>query len=149
MKRPISVKEAAKLLDVTEVSILKAIRTGRILAEPLSDKGWLVCHESVLGLPHSPSEFKRLCRGYVSVPEACEIVRVVDSMVCRMLADGRLNGFRLNSKAWAVDRKSAEQNLKDYIANPPTHGRPRRLIGPIAPKQRPLGRSRDGRKKTG
>jgi hypothetical protein len=142
MKQPISVAEAAKILNMSQVGVLKRISKGQILAVPLSGKGLLVCRESVEGQDCNLEEFQKACRRWISVPEACDIVCVTDAMIGRMLADGRLKGFRLNDKAWAVDRKSCEQNIREYLANPPTYGRPRRVGEQCAPKKRPKGRSR-------
>jgi len=142
MKQPISVAEAAKMLNMSQVGVLKRISKGQILAVPLSGKGLLVCRESVEGQDCNLEEFRKACKRWISVPEACDIVCVTDAMIGRMLLDGRLKGFRLNDKAWAVDRKSCEQNIREYLANPPTGGRPRRVGERRAPAKRPSGRSR-------
>lgn len=142
MKQPISVAEAAKILNMSQVGVLKRISKGQILAVPLSGKGLLVCRESVEGQDCNLEAFQKACRRWISVPEACDIVCVTDAMIGRMLADGRLKGFRLNDKAWAVDRKSCEANIREYLANPPTGGRPRRVGERRAPAKRPSGRSR-------
>lgn len=137
MKRPISVQEAADLLGVSEVAVLKRIAKGTLVAQQLSGKGFLVCRESVAGIAVDPEEFRSLCSQWVSVPQACEIVCVTDGMVGRMLMDGRLEGFRLNAKAWAVSKSSCEKNIAEYMASPPKHGRPRVLSGSHAPKKKP------------
>lgn len=142
MKRPISVADAAKILKISTIAVFKRIKAGTLLAVPLSNKGLLVCHESVLGKPADPAEFRKVCSRYISVPQACNIVCVTDAMVGRMLADGRLKGFRLNEKAWAVEKASCEANIREYLANPPTYGRPRRVGDDCSPKKRPTGRSR-------
>ena len=138
MKQPISVKEAAKILKITDVAVLKRIATGKLLGKPLSgsQKGIMVCHESVLGQPFTPTEFDRVCERYISVPRACDIVCVTDGMVIRMLEDGRLSGFKLNEKCWAVDRRSCEKNIEEYLHSPPAGGRPRNLGSSRAPKSR-------------
>ena len=136
VKQPISVAEAAKILGISDVAVLKRIKAGRLLAVSLSGKGLLVCHESVLGKNPDPAEFRRVCERWISVPQACNIVCVTDAMIGRMLLDGRLKGFRLNEKAWAVDKASCEQNIREYLANPPTYGRPRRVGDDCSPKKR-------------
>lgn len=142
VKQPISVAEAAEILKISQVAVLKRIAAGKLLAVPLSGKGLLVCHESVLGRQVDPDEFREECKRWVSVPQACRIVCVTDAMIGRMILDGRLKGFRLNEKAWAVDRRSCEKNIADYLANPAAYGRPRRIHDDCAPKKRPAGRSR-------
>ena len=138
MKPPISVQEAAARLGITTVAAMKRIRRGTLLALPLSSKGFMVSQESVAGQPVSAAEFGRLCGRYVSVPEACEIVCVTDGMVIRMLNDGRLKGFRLNDNAWAVDRRSAEENIREYLKAPSACGGcPRDLTSSRRPKKRP------------
>jgi hypothetical protein len=127
MKQPISVQDAAAILGISRVAVAKRIQRGTLLALPLSSKGWMVCQESVAGKPHSPEEFERVCSRYISVPEACDIVCVTDGMVIRMLGDGRLNGFRLNDNAWAVERRSAEKNIREYMRTESQGGRPRDL----------------------
>lgn len=137
MRQPISVQEAAEALGITAVAVMKRIRRGTLLGLPLSSKGYMVCHESVLGRPCSAKDFEQLCERYVSVPEACEIVCVTDAMVIRMLRDGRLKGFSLNDNAWAVDRQSAEENIREYVAGSTrASGRPRDLLSSRAPKKR-------------
>ena len=126
MRRPISVQEAAEILGISRVAVMKRIRRGTLCALPLSGKGFMVCHEHVLGEKFSPAAFERVCNRYVSVPEACDIVCVTDGMVIRMLNDGRLSGFRLNDNAWAVEKRSAEKNIKEYLAAPAAYGGRRR-----------------------
>lgn len=142
MKQPISVREAAEMLGVTDIAVLKKIAKGQIVAVPLCGKGLLVCAESVLGKRFDADEFRRLCDRYVSVPEACDIVCVTDGQIGRMLADGRLKGFRLNAKAWAVEKRSCEDNIREYMANPSKSGRPRLIGERRAPKPKPKGRRR-------
>jgi hypothetical protein len=143
MRKPISVRDAAEILGISAVAVMKRIKRGTLLALPLSSKGFMVCQESVLGEPHSPAEFERLCRRYISVPEACDIVCVTDGMVIRMLHDGRLKGFLLNGNAWAVEKRSAEENIREYMRGAlPPGGRPRDLGRSHAPKKRLTKRAR-------
>jgi excisionase family DNA binding protein len=114
--RPISVTEAAKLAGVTRNAILKRIDAGTLMAVQLNGKAWMVCREDVNRRKFSESEFRRLCGQYISVPQACDIVYKTDASVIRDLRGGRLSGFRLNGRAWAVLRSSAEQEIRDYIA---------------------------------
>jgi excisionase family DNA binding protein len=137
MKKPISVQEAASALGISQVAVLKRIAKGTLVASQLSGKGYLVCRESLDGSEVDPKAFAAACSQWVSVPQACEIVCVTDGMVLRMLADGRLDGFRLNSKAWAVDVRSCKRNIEEYLANPSTGGRPRVINGRHAPKKKP------------
>jgi excisionase family DNA binding protein len=137
MNRPISVQEAATALGISQVAVLKRIAKGTLAAKQLSGKGWMVSRDAVEGRKFDQKEFDRLCSLYVSVPQACEIVCVTDGMIGRMLTRGDLDGFRLNSKAWAVSRISCEKNIKDYLASSSRGGRPRVLHGNHAPKQKP------------
>lgn len=142
-RRPISVNEAAELLGITPNAILKKIHTGKILAKKLSNKGFMVSRESTLGKEVSEAQFEKECSRYISVPEACDIVCVTDGMIGRMLKDGRLNGFRLNDKAWAVERKSAEENYKEAISRRSNlRGHPRKFGEARRPKKKPTGRAR-------
>lgn len=135
MHRPISVAEAAKIRKVTEVAILKAIRTGRLIAVALSGRGIMLCHEQVSRRPFNEREWRKLCDQYVSVPDACEIVHKTDAAVHRDLRAGVIDGFRLNGKAWAVRRSSAEQEFRDYLARAAsTPGRKRDLGGAKSPR---------------
>lgn len=143
MKQPISVQQAAEILGISRVAVMKRINRGTLLALPLSSKGWMVCHEAVEGKPCSPVEFEKLCRRYISVPEACDIVCVTDGMVIRMLRDGRLKGFVLNENAWAVEKKSAEENIREYMRAPAAYGgRPRDLGKSHRPRKRPSRRKK-------
>lgn len=141
MKRPISVQEAAAALGISQVAVLKRVARGTLLAKQLSGKGYLICRESIDGQKVDPSAFAKACDQWVSVPQACEIVCVTDGMIGRMLADGRLSGFRLNAKAWAVSRSSCERNIREYLSSPQGGGRPRNLTGSRAPKKKPRGRT--------
>jgi len=128
MRRPVSVSQAAEILGISEAAVLKRVRKGQLLAVPLSGKGLMVCHESVLSRFDEPVDeeaFRRMCSNYVSVPEACGIVCVTDGMVIRMIEAGVLDGFRLNKKAWAVSRRSCEENIRQYLESPNRPGRPR------------------------
>jgi len=137
MKRPISVKEAASLLGISEVAVLKRVAKGTLAANQLSGKGWMVSAESVAGRRVNRERFDAMCSLYVSVPQACEIVCVTDGMIGRMLLRGDLEGFRLNSKAWAVTRESCERNIREYLTSSQRGGRPRVLQGSHSPKKKP------------
>jgi excisionase family DNA binding protein len=136
MKRPISVQAAAELLGISQVAVLKRIAKGTLVAKQLSGKGYLVCRESLDGQVVAPEDFASECRKWVSVPQACDIVCVTDGMIGRMLVDGRLDGFRLNNKAWAVSRASCEKNIEEYLAGPKPIGRPRVISASHAPKKK-------------
>jgi excisionase family DNA binding protein len=67
---------------------------------------------------------------YVSVPVAAEMLGCTDVWVLRMLKDGRLSGFRLSGRAWAVKRTSVQKNLDEYLhRDPALSGRKRSKIG--------------------
>ena len=135
MHRPISVGEAAKARGVTEAAILKAIRVGRLIGIPLQGRGVMLCWEQVHGKRFAEAHFRKLCDQYVSVPDACEICHVTDAAIVRWLRDGVLDGFRLNTKAWAVLKSSAEKEFRDYLSRP-SHvaGRKRDLGEPKSPR---------------
>lgn len=127
MERPISIDEAATLSGLSKSGVVKAIRSGRLLAIPINGKGLMLCREQVCGNRFSEREFRRLCSRYVSVPDACEIVCKTDAMVMRDLRSGKILGFKLNGRAWAVDKRSAEAEFADYLANPRRRGQPRKV----------------------
>lgn len=127
MKRPISVDEAAKILGISKSAVMKSIRSGKFLAVLINARGYGLCRQQVEGKPFSESAFRRLCDRYISIPDACEIVCKTDASVGRDLVSGRLIGFKLNGRAWAVDRRSAQRNIAEYLANTSVRGQPRRL----------------------
>lgn len=135
MHRPISVVEAATIRGVTQAAILKAIRTGRLEAVLLSGMGHMLCREQVEGKKFSDAAFRKLCANYVSVPDACEICHVTDAAIVRWLKAGVLSGFRLNGKAWAVLKSSAEKEFESYLKRPPH----------IAGRKRDLGQAKSPR----
>lgn len=146
MKNPISVPEAARILGVTEACVLKRLQRGELFGIPFSGKAWMVCHESVLGQDFSKAKFRTMCSRWVPVPVACNIVGVTDAGVVRMVRRGQLKGFRLNRVSWAVDRKSCEDNIADYLANLGKRpGQPRRLgeerNGTVLKKRRQSGKT--------
>jgi excisionase family DNA binding protein len=66
---------------------------------------------------------------WISVPEAATQLGCTDVWVIKMIAAGTLRGFRLNGRAWAVSRKSVEDNLAEYLRRDPSKaGRPRSAI---------------------
>jgi hypothetical protein len=67
---------------------------------------------STMSLPAKP---------FVSVAEAAEIIGCSPGRVRQLLIDGTLTGQKLNERAWAVERKSAEA----FAKTPQTVGRPR------------------------
>lgn len=135
MHRPISVGEAAGIRGVTQVAIQKAVNTGRLISVKLSGMGLMLCREQVEGKRFSEAAFRKLCANYVSVPDACEICHVTDGAIVRWLNKGTLDGFRLNGKAWAVLRSSAEKEFREYLERP-SHvaGRKRDLDGSRSPR---------------
>jgi hypothetical protein len=131
MRRPISIAQAAEMLGISKQAVRQRIAKGQLLAFPFADKGWMVCHEAILGRFDEPVDeraFREACDQYITVAEACEIVCVTDAMIGRMLTAGILDGFRLNKNAWAVSRKSCEDNIREYLASRPRAGRPRVAI---------------------
>jgi hypothetical protein len=95
----------------------------------------MLCREQVEGKKFSEPEFRKLCGRYVSVPEACEICHKTDAAIIRDLKSGVIDGFRLNKRAWAVLRSSAEKEFRDYLANSKGRvGRKRDLGGSRSPR---------------
>jgi excisionase family DNA binding protein len=67
---------------------------------------------------------------WISVPDAAELLGCTDVWVIKMIHRGDLDGFKLSGRAWAVSRKSAEKNVKDYLERDPTlSGRKRAKLG--------------------
>ena len=132
--RPVSISEAADLMGLTKSGIIKAIATKRLVAVALSGRGLMLSHEQCSGKKFDEAEFRKLCKKFVSVPEACDIVYKTDAMVMRDLRAGRIAGFRLNGKAWAVDKRSAEQEFADYLSQPQRRGQPRRVGDTRSPR---------------
>lgn len=125
--RPISIEEAAKATGLTKSGVIKAIASKRLVAIPLNERGLMLSLEQCKGKPFDEAEFRKLCKRWISVPEACDIVHKTDAMVMRDLRSGKINGFRLNGKAWAVDKASAEEEWKDYLNSPRGRGQPRQI----------------------
>lgn len=57
---------------------------------------------------------------WISVPAAAELLGCTDVWIIRMIHRGELEGFRLSGRAWAVSRKSAEENRRGYEKRDPT-----------------------------
>lgn len=125
--RPISIEEAAKAMGMTKSGVVKAISSKRLVAIPLSGRGMMLSWEQCHGKKFSEPEFRKLCQRYIAVPDACDIVHKTDAMVMRDLRSGRIKGFKLNGRAWAVERRSAEEEFRDYLANPGRRGQPRQI----------------------
>lgn len=67
---------------------------------------------------------------WISVPKAAELLGCTDVWVLKLIHRGKLEGFQLNGRAWAVKRTSVEKNIKDYINRDPTlAGRKRSKLG--------------------
>lgn len=56
---------------------------------------------------------------WMSVPDAAEMLGCSDVWIIKLLNAGQLDGFKLNARAWAVKRKSAEKNLREYNERDP------------------------------
>jgi hypothetical protein len=125
--RPISIEEAARAMGLTKSGIVKAVSSKRLVAVPLSGRGMMLSWEQCHGERFSEADFRRLCQRYISVPEACDIVCKTDAMVMRDLRSGRIKGFRLNGRAWAVDKRSAEEEWREYLSTPNRRGQPRKM----------------------
>ena len=140
--RPISIQEAADAMGLSKSGITKAISSKRLIAVPLSGRGMMLSYEQCHGKKFSEDDFRKLCSKFVSVPEACDIVHKTDARVIRDLRAGIIAGFLLNGRAWAVDKRSAEQEFADYMANPNRVGQPRQIGTSRSPrvirKKKPL-----------
>jgi len=115
--RIVSVVEAASVRGVSREAIMKAIKTGRLYGHLLSGKGYLLSARQVEGKTFDRPAFEKLCRQYISVPEACNIVWKTDAAVMRDLRSGKIKGLRVNPKCWAVLKSSAEEEFRDYEEN--------------------------------
>ena len=87
----------------------------------------LLLSSAAWGQSFDAAEFRKLCKKWICVPDACDIVCKTDAMVMRDLRSGKIKGFRLNGRAWAVEKASAEQEWKDYVSGPPRVGQPRQI----------------------
>ena len=56
---------------------------------------------------------------WISVPVAAQMLGCTDVWCIKMIQSGTLEGFRLNGRAWAVSRKSAAKNAKEYLERDP------------------------------
>lgn len=62
---------------------------------------------------------------FVSTNEAAKIIGVSRIRIIQMLHEGELDGEKLNQRAWAVVRKSAEKMAgRAYTTGRPRGGRP-------------------------
>jgi hypothetical protein len=131
----ISVSQAAAIRKFSDEGIIKAITSGRLECVKLSGKGYMLSERQVRGLSFNKKEFLALCSRYVSVPEACNIVWKTDAAVIRDIKSGRLSGFRLNPRCWAVLKRSAEDEFHEYLtARKQSAGRPRTVGGSRSPR---------------
>ena len=56
---------------------------------------------------------------WISVPVAAQMLGCTDVWCIKMIQSGTLEGFRLNGRAWAVNRKSVAKNLREYLERDP------------------------------
>ncbi len=61
-------------------------------------------------------------RAYVSVNEAATIIGISDAYVRQLLISETIRGIKLNERAWAVEKKSAEK----FAETTAKTGRPRK-----------------------
>lgn len=125
----ISVSEAARLRGMSREGVMKAIQTGRLASHLISGKGHLLSERQVLGKSFDESEFRKLCRLYISVPDACNICWKTDAAVMRDLRKGVIKGFKVNAKCWAVLRSSAEEEFREYLENHKARAGRKREVG--------------------
>jgi excisionase family DNA binding protein len=73
---------------------------------------------------------KKTVAEWISVPEAAEIMGCSETWVLRLVAQGRLEAFRLSQKAWAIRRTAVLKNLEEYLKRSRgSAGRPRSRTG--------------------
>jgi hypothetical protein len=66
---------------------------------------------------------------WISVPDAAQALGCTDVWVIKMIQRGDLQGFKLSGRAWAVSKKSVEDNIREYLDRDRTKaGRPRSRI---------------------
>jgi hypothetical protein len=53
-------------------------------------------------------------RAWISVQDAAKIMNVTEVWVLRRLNDGTLPGFKINGRAWAVERLACEKDAAEY-----------------------------------
>ena len=67
---------------------------------------------------------------WMSVPEAAEALGCTDVWVLKLIDRKELEAFRLNGRAWAVQRRSVEKNVDEYMTrDPKLSGRKRSKMG--------------------
>lgn len=57
---------------------------------------------------------------WISVPKAAELLGCTDVWVIKMIQRGELEGFKLSGRAWAINRKSVEKNVQEYLKRDPS-----------------------------
>ena len=63
------------------------------------------------------------------MPDAAQALGCTDVWVIKMIQRGDLQGFKLSGRAWAVSKKSVEDNIREYLDRDRTKaGRPRSRI---------------------
>lgn len=64
---------------------------------------------------------------WIAIGEAARIMQCSKSWILVLLRDGRLEGQKIHSRAWAVSRKAALRNAEEYASGlgKPRVGRPR------------------------
>lgn len=83
----------------------------------------LLTFPSTIGKNRGMSTMALPAKPFLSVGEAAELLGVTDSRIRQMLREEELLGLKLNERAWAVDRSSAEKALKNQVDG--GRGRPR------------------------
>ena len=67
---------------------------------------------------------------WMSVPEAAEALGCTDVWVLKLIDRKELEALRLNGRAWAVQRRSVEKNVDEYMTrDPKLSGRKRSKMG--------------------
>jgi hypothetical protein len=56
---------------------------------------------------------------WISVPQAAAILGCSTVWVIQLVKSGKIAGFLLNERAWAVSRKDVQKNLREYLARDP------------------------------
>ena len=120
-----------QLLGVASpVLVVTVVRTtfGLMASPPLAKVRWRTAIPTRHGLNVVPGLLSGDCSGettvvekkdVLSVPEAAKFLGCTDVWVIKLLNAGQLAGFKLNGRAWVVDRKSAEKNLREYNERDP------------------------------
>jgi hypothetical protein len=132
----VGVRDAAAIAGVTTSGLKNRIARGMVVGVRFNERAFVVSALSAGGCQIDRVAFDQSISKLATVEEACRQLGVCEARVPRLVRQGRLDGFLVNPRTWAITRESIDRNASEYDPSS-AKGTPRRpgLPGRRRPKK--------------